>query len=270
MLTDGWNLNVDRVLLAHEYLSRPTQRCDYLGRRGSYGLVYAIEGEGEYRFSSGEKCLLSAGEAILLSADSSYVMTAKTPFRHYTVNFTLREGNAPTSLLKSGFVRTPVQGEGFRRHLAALVAARRRKGVGYEMESVGRLYLSLSIFAAALMGEKTRGGVGHALLPARRRIEDDPFSPISLEELAALCHMSVTGFRRRWLSAFGETAMRYRDQLRLSHSEELLLTGYYTVSEVASRCGFEDVSYFVKFFKRHRGVTPKDFIKNADFSVSNH
>jgi AraC-like DNA-binding protein len=79
--------------------------------------------------------------------------------------------------------------------------------------------------------------------------------------LAALCGMSETNFRREWTAAYGQTPLAYRDGLRIAHAKELLLHAGATVGEAALACGFEDESYFVRFFKKQTGVTPGAYRK---------
>jgi hypothetical protein len=47
------------------------------------------------------------------------------------------------------------------------------------------------------------------------------------------------------------------------NAKELLESGFYSVSEVAMRCGFDDVSYLCRFFKKHTGLTPLEFAQNG-------
>ena len=79
--------------------------------------------------------------------------------------------------------------------------------------------------------------------------------------LANLVNMSVTNFRREWLKLYGESALQYRDRIRLSYAKEYLMSGYYTVTEVAEKCGFNDVNYFIRFFKKNTGISPGKFEK---------
>ena len=39
------------------------------------------------------------------------------------------------------------------------------------------------------------------------------------------------------------------------YAKVYLNSGYYTISEVVKKCGFDDVSYFVRFFKKQLGLT---------------
>ena len=55
--------------------------------------------------------------------------------------------------------------------------------------------------------------------------------------------------------------MQYRDSIRLYYAKEYLNSGYYTVSEIAEKCGFDDVSYFVRFFKKRTGTPPGAYKK---------
>lgn len=53
--------------------------------------------------------------------------------------------------------------------------------------------------------------------------------------------------------------MQYLHGVRMRRAEEYLRIGYYTATEVAAMCGFDDVGYFIKCFRRHAGRTPKTF-----------
>jgi iron complex transport system substrate-binding protein len=77
-----------------------------------------------------------------------------------------------------------------------------------------------------------------------------------LEELAQVSAMSVGHFRREWKRLYGDSPLQYRDSIRLYYAKEYLQSGYCTVAEAAEQCGFSDVSYFVRFYKKKTGTTP--------------
>ena len=52
--------------------------------------------------------------------------------------------------------------------------------------------------------------------------------------------------------------VKYVTALRLDHAKELLITGQYSVGEVAELCGFENVYYFSAVFKKTPGNTTKE------------
>lgn len=57
------------------------------------------------------------------------------------------------------------------------------------------------------------------------------------------------------------TPKQYILQLRISKAKELLTASEKTSKEIAYLCGYEDELYFIKFFKKNTGMTPKTFRK---------
>ncbi len=63
-------------------------------------------------------------------------------------------------------------------------------------------------------------------------------------------------FRRRTeLRPFQYIALR-----RIQYAKQLLGRGGMTIAEISRKCGYNDVSYFCKLFKRQEGVSPKKFM----------
>lgn len=51
--------------------------------------------------------------------------------------------------------------------------------------------------------------------------------------------------------------------IRNSLAQSLLKNSSIKISETSKRCGFEDSSYFIQFFKKKNGVTPLQYRKNG-------
>ena len=79
---------------------------------------------------------------------------------------------------------------------------------------------------------------------------------LSVERLAARSGMSDTYFRKLFAAEFGTTPLKYINNLRLHHAKELLRSDYYTVEEIAERCGFNNINYFSFFIKKETGMSP--------------
>ena len=86
---------------------------------------------------------------------------------------------------------------------------------------------------------------------------------LSEQTLCRICGMSDTYFRALFREEFGQTPAQYRNRLRLQMAVDLLESGYYTVGEVADRCGFGSVQYFSAFVKRESGRTPLSFRRKS-------
>lgn len=94
-------------------------------------------------------------------------------------------------------------------------------------------------------------------------IREQYSAPITLEELAAAAEMSPKYFCRFFAEMTGRTPIDYLNYYRVECACEQLLYSDETVTDIALGCGFNDLSYFVKTFKKYKGTTPKQFRKGA-------
>ena len=65
-------------------------------------------------------------------------------------------------------------------------------------------------------------------------------STLSVETLSKRCAVSDTYLRKLFVQQLGETPQKYIRRLRLERATELLRSGYYSVSEISDRCGFNN------------------------------
>lgn len=81
---------------------------------------------------------------------------------------------------------------------------------------------------------------------------------LSNEELAFLCHMSVSSFKRRFSEAFNTTPKQYFINKKMEKAASLLHQNK-RPSEIYFELGYETQSAFSNEFKKHFGISPKDF-----------
>lgn len=85
--------------------------------------------------------------------------------------------------------------------------------------------------------------------------------PLSTQEIAKLCNMSVSGLKKIFTRYAGMGVSRYFTELKIHFSVSLLQSGK-RVSEVAEAVGFSDQNYFSTVFRRVTGVPPSAFRPN--------
>ena len=115
----------------------------------------------------------------------------------------------------------------------------------------------------------TRRLLAARLERARELIEDCATEP-TLGEIAAAAALSKFHLLRLFKAAFGCTPSAYWRGRRLDRGRRLLRATSMTVTEIAAALGYEDVSAFIRAFRRHFGTTPQairvDFAIPADAS----
>lgn len=92
-----------------------------------------------------------------------------------------------------------------------------------------------------------------SIIPAIRYMEDNLQSTLSIDMLAEMCFMSKSTFHRRFLAEFQMPPTAYHLKMRIQKSQDLLLSGMYTVEQVAELMGFCDTGYFSRTFKKYTG-----------------
>ncbi len=82
---------------------------------------------------------------------------------------------------------------------------------------------------------------------------------LTLNELAKKLNLSANYLSQAFKKETGKTFMKYITELRIDKAKEMLDSGEYSVSQIASKLGFDDYFYFLKTFKRVVGLTPKQY-----------
>ena len=96
---------------------------------------------------------------------------------------------------------------------------------------------------------------------AKDRIDQGYAEPLTITALAAEAGISEVHFRKEFKKYFGQSPLAYLKGVRLEQASRLLLSGEYSVAEVAMRCGFESISYFSYEFRRLKGISPAAYQK---------
>jgi AraC-like DNA-binding protein len=95
---------------------------------------------------------------------------------------------------------------------------------------------------------------------AKDYLEDGYARNVSLEELAAVVHLSPYHLTRVFKAEIGLPPHAYQTQARVRRAKDLLLRGW-PVARVAHETGFFDQSHFSRHFKRLVGVSPGSYAR---------
>ena len=82
---------------------------------------------------------------------------------------------------------------------------------------------------------------------------------LTLNQLAKEMNLNANYLSQVFKKETGKTFMKYITELRIDKAKEMLDSGEYSVSQIASNLGFNDYFYFLKTFKRVVGLTTKQY-----------
>lgn len=92
-------------------------------------------------------------------------------------------------------------------------------------------------------------------------IQENYEKNVTLGELAEVFHMSEGQFCRFFKSQVGMTAIEYLNYYRIGVACDMLKDGILQISEVATECGYNNISYFNRTFRRYMHCTPGEYQK---------
>ena len=220
------------------------------GFRPFHTLSYRLVGDATFFADDREIMRAKEGEIVFLPAGYDFTKQADEG-QIIAVHF-ISDSPLPKEMLRF----SPENSSYFRSEFQKLHTVWTGRNPGYEYEA------KILFYRILLRMEQEWAQVSHtataAKLTAALEHIHNHFSEgnISVDGLSALCGMSDTYFRKLFVSEFGMTPQHYISRLRLTTATELLHSGYYTVGEIAERCGFNNINYFSAFIKKETGLPP--------------
>lgn len=97
--------------------------------------------------------------------------------------------------------------------------------------------------------------------PLFEAVAENPRRDFSVADMAAAMRMGEMAFAKRFASTMGESPRAWFNRHRARMAVEALLKGDKKMRAVAEDLGFCDEYYFSRFFKRHFGLSPKDWLR---------
>ena len=134
------------------------------------------------------------------------------------------------------------------------------KKTGYKMHCMSMLYEILYMVNEQKIKDSVpyNSAMSEAVNYIHRNYKKEQ---ILISDLAKMCCVSETYFRRIFKSTYSVSPLRYITNLKLEYASQLLLARLYTIPEVSEMAGFSDSKYFSRVFKKKYGKCPKEYKK---------
>lgn len=227
--------------------------------RRTTGLLYIVKGEYQYSYEGGS---FRAGEnsVVYLPPYARYHYQvfpgADAPAESMQIEFWLTDSETRKPIAYSehpSFAFTDTTGA-VRSAFKKVIQSNLRTDPPSRLDTFSNIYRLLSLCA-----ENTAASVlaySRQIMPAVSYLQNNYAKPTPVGELAGLCCLSESQFRRLFRAAFGKSVVAYKSELLLKAARNLLELGEYNISEIADILGFRDVYAFSHWFRRVSGVPP--------------
>lgn len=93
---------------------------------------------------------------------------------------------------------------------------------------------------------------------------------LSIETASRNIGMSINSFCRYFKKQTGKTFTQYVNNIRIGFACQLLLEKNLSVAAICYECGYENLSYFNRQFKKLKGISPLQFRKKYASINENH
>jgi AraC family transcriptional regulator of arabinose operon len=84
-------------------------------------------------------------------------------------------------------------------------------------------------------------------------------SPITLADIAKACHLSISRLGTLFRDQVGESPLQFLERRRFELAKQNLDLTSRTITDIALEVGFPDPLYFSLRFKKHTGMSPREY-----------
>lgn len=230
-------------------------------------------GQGAIRISQGSKHPIDYEHLVVIPKNTSWLIESKTPILKVLfveasstmVAASIKEFNLDAKLADAVFTefrkvtRTTWVNEIFHRYAFERSIAKNPYSAAaqfLEAEIVKEIYYASSRKAQADHNIPFFVDLPEPLRRALTLIEQRLHESLTADEMAASAMVSKPTLVRLFRNHLDTSPVKYLWSRRLEEADRLLLTGRYSVSEVAGLLGFSDSSSFSKSFNDRFGIRP--------------
>jgi len=251
MFSETVNIN---ILSAYELSWN--ERCNNSDVRPYHAISFRVSGSAQFIH---EKGITKAETGDIIYVPPYYPYTLKCKNEHlFVIHFETNEN------LNNIISFTPQNPSYYQRKFEEIFIAWSEKQPGYTYECKSVFYKILMHIArenSHTSPHKSEDRLNEAIDFIHENFSTSEFS---IEQLAKLCNMSGTYFRKLFAKKYKLSPLEYINKLKVQYATELLKLNYYTISEISDKCGFKNIYYFSSFIKRETGLSPSDIAKNSD------
>lgn len=151
----------------------------------------------------------------------------------------------------------PENAKAFEKLFEGILECWRRKETGYKYKCSAIFNEILAL--CYIQNFKPKAAISKIQRSVEYILNNYKKADLTIGEVSAESFMSEVYFRKLFRQQFGISPQKYIIELRIQHAAGLILTGYYSLKEIALMSGYTDYKYFSTEFKKEKGVSPSEY-----------
>ena len=102
--------------------------------------------------------------------------------------------------------------------------------------------------------------------PFQQVMDANCFYNLSLPDYAKLLNLSLSSFKRHFISVYKTTPGHWLQEQKLNHAYKLLVSTGKPITDISFESGFENSTHFSHLFKKRFGLSPLNYRKKNEIS----
>lgn len=188
----------------------------------------------------------------------------------FWLNYNLAVDRALSSLIYRSYLYTEVffVSNQFAKEIgidlpASLTKFEKIENIAIENDTIENFNKFVYDLCSQLMNQRdelNKGHSPHISLKAKSYIEKNYADPdLSLGKVAGAIHISPNYLSTLFKEKIGQNFSEYLADVRIRQAEKLLVTTDLSVTEIASRVGYQNINYFSMIFKKITNMSPSKY-----------
>lgn len=136
-----------------------------------------------------------------------------------------------------------------------------QRNPGYKIKTAAILMLIIHRLYELILFKEHPVILDARINKAVRFITDYYYEDITVKTLSDFTGLNQNYFGNLFKNSTGLSFRQFLTAIRINYAENLLKGGLHNITEVATRCGFSDVCYFSRVYKKERGIPPSKAVR---------
>lgn len=222
-------------------------------------ITYIISGRADY-IINGTKYTASSGDIICIPSAStrSAISTPDSLMECYSINGKIRNINGEDITLPLPLIRNIGLHKDIIDLYSNINTVWTLKDPGYILKARALYLMILQRYIQIIIFQKDTSIIDTRIKKILHYISNHYKEPLTVQKMANMINLSDMYFGNLFKKETGMSFRKFLTLVRMNRAEEMLYSGEYKIHEIADACGFSDVFFFSRIYKKHRGIAPSD------------